>query len=66
MPMADECRKKTTGLHLRICEPSTIFREFAAECLELAQTARSAEKNALYLKMASVWHEMAQRWERKS
>jgi hypothetical protein len=58
--------KENDGLTFEGCEPSTIFREFAAECLELAQTAPSPEKNALYLKMASVWHEMAQRWERKS
>jgi hypothetical protein len=58
--------KENDGITFEGCEPSTIFREFAAECLELAQTAHSPEKNALYLKMASVWHEMAQRWERKS
>jgi len=46
-------------------EPSTLFREFAAECIELAQTA-SPEKRALYAKMASVWHQMARRWEKKS
>jgi hypothetical protein len=46
--------------------PPTLFREFAAECTELAQTIPSPEKRALYLKMASVWHQMAQRWERKS
>ena len=43
--------------------PSTLFREFAVECTELAQTI--PEKRALYLKMASVWHQMAQRWEKK-
>jgi hypothetical protein len=48
------------------CEPSTLFREFAAECVGLAHTASSREKHALYLKMASVWHRMAQRWEKKS
>jgi hypothetical protein len=47
-------------------EPSTLFREFAAECIALAQTSASPEKRALYLKMASVWREMAQRWEKKS
>jgi hypothetical protein len=41
--------------------PPTLFREFAAECMELAQTIPSHEKRALYLKMASVWHQMAQR-----
>jgi len=46
--------------------PSTLFREFAAECMELAQTATSHERRALYMKMASVWHQMAQRWEKKS
>jgi hypothetical protein len=30
------------------------------------QTILSPEKRALYLKMASVWHQMAQRWEKKS
>jgi hypothetical protein len=44
--------------------PPTLFREFAAECMELAQTIPSHEKRALYVKMASVWHHMAQRWEK--
>ena len=47
-------------------EPTMLFREFAAECAELAQTASSPEKHALYMKMASVWHQIAQRWEKKS
>jgi hypothetical protein len=47
------------------CEPSMVFREFSAECMELAQTASSPEKQALYMKMASMWFQMAQRWERK-
>jgi hypothetical protein len=47
------------------CEPSPLFRDFAAECIELAQTASSPEKRALYAKMASVWYQMAQRWEKK-
>jgi hypothetical protein len=46
--------------------PATLFREFAAECMELAQTNSSPEKRALYLKMAGVWYQMAQRWEKKS
>jgi hypothetical protein len=62
MPM--ECRKKMTTTSLS-CEPSPLFREFAAECVELAQKHSSPEKRALYLKMASVWHQMAQRWEKK-
>jgi acid phosphatase class B len=47
-------------------DPATLFREFAAECIELARTASSPEKHTLYLKMASVWHQMAQRWEERS
>jgi hypothetical protein len=43
-----------------------LFREFAAECMELAQTGSSPEKRALYMKMASVWFQLAQRWEKKS
>jgi hypothetical protein len=45
-------------------EPSTLFREFAAECMELARNG-SPEKRTIYLKMASLWHEMALRWEKK-
>ncbi|MBO0718719.1 MAG: hypothetical protein J2P55_15480 [Rhizobiales bacterium] len=47
------------------CEPSTLFREFSVECMELAQTASSPEKRVLYMKMARVWHQMARRWEKK-
>ena len=47
------------------CEPSMLFREFAAECMELAQTTSTPEKRTLYMKMASVWHQMALRWEKK-
>jgi hypothetical protein len=45
--------------------PETLFREFAAECLELAHAHPSPEKRALFLRMASVWHQMAHRWEKK-
>ena len=45
--------------------PPTLFREFAAECMELAQTIPTPEKRSLYMKMASLWHQMAQRWEKK-
>jgi len=45
--------------------PTALFREFAAECMELAQTTPTPEKVALYLKMARVWYQMAQRWEKK-
>jgi hypothetical protein len=34
------------------CEPSMLFREFSAECMELAQTASLPEKRALYMKFA--------------
>ena len=60
-----ELPKDNGGLLFVDCEPATLFREFAAECIELAQTNSSPEKRALYVKMASVWHEMAQRWEKK-
>ena len=43
----------------------TLFREFASECVELAQSTPLPEKRALYMKMASVWHQMALRWEKK-
>jgi hypothetical protein len=54
------------GIAFEGCEPSILFREFAAECIELAQTASSLRKHALYMKMASVWFQMAQRWEKKN
>jgi hypothetical protein len=46
-------------------EPSMLFRQFAAECMELAQSTPLTEKRTLYMKMASVWHQMALRWEKK-
>jgi hypothetical protein len=58
--------KEDNNLTFEGCEPSTLFREFAAECMELAQANASPEKRTLYLKMASVWHQMALRWENKS
>jgi hypothetical protein len=57
--------KENNGITFEDSEPSTLFREFAAECIELSKTTPTLEKRALYLKMASVWHEMAQRWEKK-
>jgi hypothetical protein len=62
---ADGMPKENNNHAYEDCEPSPLFRDFAAECIELAQTASSPEKRALYLKMASVWHQMAQRWEKK-
>jgi hypothetical protein len=41
-----------------------LFREFAAECIELAQSF--PEKRGMHMKMAGVWFQMAVRWERKS
>ena len=64
-PKPTECRKKTTSPPLRVANPSILFREFAAECMELAQTTPTPEKRTLYMKMASVWHQMALRWEKK-
>ena len=63
MPM--ELPKDNNGLLLEDCEPATLFCEFAAECIELAQTNTSPEKRALYMKMAAMWHQMAKRWEKK-
>jgi len=58
--------KGNNGLTFEGLNPPTLFREFAGECVELAQSAPTPEKRALYLRMASVWHQMAQRWENKS
>ena len=63
---AEKMPKENNGITFADRDPSTLFREFAVECMALAQTAFSPEKRALYMKMASVWHQMAQRWEKKS
>src|SRR5262249_53942195 len=66
IPMSKKMPKEDNGIAFEGCEPSILFREFAAECIELAQTASSLRKHALYMKMASVWFQMAQRWEKKN
>ena len=66
IPMSKKMPKEDNGIDFEGCEPSILFREFAAECIELAQTASSLRKHALYMKMASVWFQMAQRWEKKN
>jgi hypothetical protein len=63
--MSEKMPNEDDGIAFQGRNPSTLFREFAAECMESAQTASSPEKRALYMKMASVWHQMAQRWEKK-
>ena len=40
-----ELPKDDSGLLFEDCEPATLFREFAAECIELAQTNPSPEKH---------------------
>jgi len=57
--------KENNGPTFEGLDPPTLFREFASECMELARTTPTHEKRTLYLKMASVWHQMAQRWEKK-
>ncbi len=43
---------------------SRMFREYAAEFVQLARNATSTETRFLYIKMASIWQETAIRWER--
>ena len=58
--------KENNGPTFEGLNPPTLFREFATECVELARSISLApEKRTLYLKMASMWHQMAQRWEKK-
>ena len=66
MPVSKKMPKEDNGNTFEGRDASTLFREFAAESMESARTASSPEKRALYMKMASVWHQMAQRWEKKS
>jgi hypothetical protein len=58
--MPKECsRPITEGLDTA----STQFREFAAECMDLARNSSSLERRMAYLTMASAWHQTALRWE---
>ena len=43
---------------------SRMFREYAAEFLQLARNATSTEPRFPYITMASIWQETAIRWER--
>ena len=63
---AERMPKKDSDPTFEDLNPRTLFREFAAECMELAQTTPTPEKRLLYLKMARLWHQIAQRWEKKS
>jgi hypothetical protein len=66
MPMPKKMPKEDNGIAFEDCDPATLFREFAAECIELAQTASSPAKHALYTRMASAWYQLAQRLEKRS
>jgi hypothetical protein len=56
--------EKNNGPTFEGLYPPVLFREFAAECVELAQTV-APEKRALYVKMACVWHQLALNLENK-
>jgi hypothetical protein len=59
--MPKECSKPITeGLDTA----STQFREFAAECVDLARNSSSPERRMVYLEMASIWHQTALRWQK--
>ena len=46
--------------------PAAQFREFTAECLELAAKTRSPEKRRVYLDLARACFQLALRWEKDS
>ena len=64
--MPNEMPKENIGPSFEGLNAPTLFREFAAECTQLAKTAPTPDKRALYLRMASVWHQFAVRWEKKN
>ena len=45
--------------------PAAQFREFAAECLELAEKTLWPEKRQVYLDLARVCFQLALSWEKK-
>ena len=42
------------------------YRRYAAECIRLAQQLRDPAETALLLRMASVWHRLAERVENEA
>jgi hypothetical protein len=46
--------------------PAARFREFTAECLELALETHLPEKRQMYLDLARVCFQLAFRWEKAS
>jgi hypothetical protein len=39
------------------------YRQYAAECLALAQTAKSSDQKAMLLEMAQAWKALAEKLE---
>jgi hypothetical protein len=64
--MVEGMTKENNAPTFEDLNPPKLFREFAAECVELARTTSSPDKQRMYLEMARVWHEMAQRWKKFS
>ena len=56
-------KKKNTPAQVISDASSKQFREFAAECMELARSSTSLEQRTMHLKMANLWHKTALRWE---
>jgi hypothetical protein len=42
------------------------YRQFAAECLKMAQTAEVEQNRAIFLQMARVWFGLAEREESRN
>jgi hypothetical protein len=47
-------------------DPAAQFREFTAECLELAEKTHSSKKRQAYLDLARVYFQLALSWEKGS
>jgi hypothetical protein len=45
---------------------SKLFREYAAEFVELARNATSADQRFLYLKAANIWQELGKGFDQRS
>jgi hypothetical protein len=45
---------------------SNEYRRFAAECLKIARAAEDERRQAIFLKMAQVWFDLARRNEKNS
>jgi hypothetical protein len=56
--MPSERRREPAGCSAM--KPSSQYREFAADCLRLARSAKSEDERLILLEMAATWRSLAE------